>query len=180
MVCASTPSIYAGAARAHRIDRDSLVGSRFRQCLCQVTKYAAERLTSRRIMPGLYRRDPAAAIVVRTTSSLLPRILRGGARTLSAARRRSADRTGLTCATPRLVFVAADRHLAVAGGQAITIRRRSATGPRIVWQAIRPHRNVCFVAVPTGLAMTLAGAMEQVAALASSADPERSRLRATA
>jgi nucleoside-diphosphate-sugar epimerase len=136
LIHASTPSIYAEPRDRIGLTEDSAVGPRFANDYA-ATKYAAERLVLAADAPGF--RTVALrprAIVGPNDNVLLPRILR-------------------------------DRHLAVAGRRAINI---SGGDPRPVRELLgalftRIGQSPRFVAVPTSLAMTVAGAMEQVAAL---------------
>lgn len=167
MVYASTPSIYAAPRARIGLTEDSPMGPRFANAYV-ATKYAAERLILAADTPGF--RTVAIrprAIVGPNDTVLLPRILRATGRgrfPLPNGGDALIEPTDVRDAAA--AFIAADRHLSVAGGQAINI---SGGDPRAVRELlgklfVRIGETPRFVAVPTGLAMTLAGAMEKVAA----------------
>ncbi|MBB4841265.1 nucleoside-diphosphate-sugar epimerase [Sphingomonas kyeonggiensis] len=168
LVYASTPSIYAEPRDRIGLTEDSPVGPRFANDYA-ATKYAAERLVLAADAPGF--RSVAIrprAIVGPHDTVLLPRILRAGRRgrfPLPGGGRALIEPTDVRDAAA--AFVAADRRLAAAGGQAINI---SGGDPRPVRELLgqlfaRIGSAPRLVTVPTGLAMTMAGAMERVAAL---------------
>lgn len=168
LIYASTPSIYAEPRDRIGLTEDSPVGPRFANDYA-ATKYAAERLVLAADTPDF--RTIALrprAIVGPNDSVLLPRIMRAARRgrfPLPGGGDALIEPTDVRDAAA--AFVAADRHLAAAGGRAINI---SGGDPRPVRELVsalftRIGRSPRFVALPTSLAMTVAGAMEQVAAL---------------
>ncbi len=167
-VYASTPSIYAAPHDRIGLTEDSPVAARFANAYA-ATKYAAERLVIAADAPGF--RTVAIrprAIVGPDDTVLLPRVLRAARRgrfPLPGGGAAVIEPTDVRDAAA--AFVAADRHRAAAGGHAINI---SGGDPRPVRQLLeqlfaRLGRAPRFVAVPTGLAMTTADALERVAAL---------------
>lgn len=168
MIHASTPSIYAEPRDRIGLTEDSPVGPRFANAYA-ATKYAAERLVLAADAPGF--RTVAIrprAIVGPNDSVLLPRILRAAGRgrfPLPGGGQALIEPTDVRDAAA--AFLAADRRLAAAGGRAINI---SGGDPRPVRTLLgllfdRIGAAPRFVAVPAGLAMALAGAMERTAAL---------------
>lgn len=168
LVYASTPSIYAEPRDRIGLTEDSPVGPRFANDYA-ATKYAAERLVLAADAPGF--RTVAIrprAIVGPDDSVLLPRILRAARRgrfPLPGGGNALIEPTDVRDAAA--AFVAADRQRETAGGQAINI---SGGDPRPVRELLgqlfaRLGSAPRLVTVPTGLAMTVAGAMERVAAL---------------
>ena len=168
LIYASTPSIYAQPRARIGLTEDSPVGPRFANDYA-ATKYAAERLVLAADAPGF--RTVAIrprAVVGPNDSVLLPRILRAAKRgrfPLPGGGRALIEPTDVRDAAA--AFIAADRHLAEAGGQAINI---SGGDPRSVRELLgllfdRIGRTPRFVAVPTGLAMAAASAMEGIATM---------------
>lgn len=168
LVYASTPSIYAEPRDRIGLTEDSPAGPRFANAYA-TTKYAAERLVLAADAPGF--RTVAIrprAIVGPHDEVLLPRILRAARRgrfPLPGGGGALIEPTDVRDAAA--AFVAADRHLDAAGGQAINI---SGGDPRPVRALLdqlfaRIGHAPRLTTVPTPLAMTVAGAMERVAAL---------------
>lgn len=168
LVYASTPSIYAEPRDRIGLTEDSPVGPRFANAYA-ATKYAAERLVLAADAPGF--RTVAIrprAIVGPHDEVLLPRILRAARRgrfPLPGGGGALIEPTDVRDAAA--AFLAADRHLDTAGGQAINI---SGGDPRPVRELLyqlfaRIGHGPRLTTVPTPLAMTVASAMERVAAL---------------
>lgn len=168
LIHASTPSIYAEPRDRIGLTEDSPIGPRFANDYA-ATKYAAERLVLAADAPGF--RTVALrprAIVGPNDSVLLPRILRAARRgrfPLPGGGGALIEPTDVRDAAA--AFVAADRHLAAAGGRAINI---SGGDPRPVRELLstlftRIGQTPRLVAVPASLAMSVARAMERVATL---------------
>ncbi len=168
LVYASTPSIYAEPRDRIGLTEDSPVGPRFANAYA-ATKYAAERLVLAADAPGF--RTVAIrprAIVGPHDTVLLPRILRAGRRgrfPLPGGGNALIEPTDVRDAAA--AFVAAGRRLATAGGQAINISGGDPQPVRALLGQlfVRIGSAPLLVAVPTGLALAVAGAMERVAAL---------------
>jgi nucleoside-diphosphate-sugar epimerase len=168
LIYASTPSIYAEPRDRIDLTEDCAVASRFANDYA-ATKYAAERLVLSADARGF--RTVALrprAIVGPHDTVLLPRVLRAARRgrfPLPGGGYALIEPTDVRDAAA--AFVAADRHRAAAGGQTINI---SGGDPRPVRELMRAlfnrlGRSPRFVPVPASLAMSIAGAMERVAAL---------------
>lgn len=168
LVYASTPSIYAEPRDRIGLTEDSPVAACFANDYA-ATKYAAERRVLAADTPDFRTVSiRPRAIVGPNDNVLLPRVLR-------AARRGRFPLPGdggaliepIDVRDAATAFVAADRYLAEAGGRAINV---SGGDPRPVRALLgqlfaRLGQTPRLVAVPTALAMTVAGAMERVAAL---------------
>lgn len=166
-IYASTPSIYAEARDRIGLTEDSPIAARFANDYA-ATKYAGELLVLAADVPDF--RTVAIrprGIVGPHDTVLLPRILR-------AARRGRFPLPGggggliepIDVRDAAAAFLAADRHRATVGGRTFNVSGGDPRPVRALLEQLfaRIGRTPRFVAVPTGLAMTLAGGIERVAA----------------
>ena len=167
LVYASTPSVYAEPRDRIGLDENSPVAARFANDYA-ATKYAAEQAVLAADAPGF--RTIAIrprAIVGPHDTVLLPRLVRATRRG-----RFPLPGGGIALIEPTDVrdaaaaFIAADRARDAAGGKVINI---SGSDPRPVRDLLgllfaRLGRTPALTRVPTGLALTIAGTMEAVAA----------------
>lgn len=168
LIYASTPSIYAEPRDRIGLTEDSPVAVRFANDYA-ATKYAAERMV---LMADAAEFRTVAirprAIVGPHDRALLPRVLRSarhGRFPLPGGGNALIEPTDVRDAAA--AFVAADRHLPTAGGNAINISGGNPGSVRALLERLFAQigRTPRFVAVPTGFAMAAASAMERVAAL---------------
>lgn len=167
-VYASTPSIYAERRDRIGLTEDSPVAARFANDYT-ATKYAAENLVLAADTPAFRTVSlRPRAIVGPHDNVLLPRLMRAARRgrfPLPGGGHALIEPTDIRDAA--LAFAAADRRRDRAGGHAINI---SGGDPRPLRQLLdllfaRMGADVRYIAVPAGLALAVAGAMERVAAL---------------